>query len=39
MSGQWQGVKVTYAHHLRGKEFETQDAPQGYGSITLSLEY
>lgn len=39
ISGQWQGMKITYSHLLRSKEFETQDATHGYGSITLSLEY
>lgn len=35
---QWQGGKITYAHYLRSREFEGQDAAHNYGSVTLSFE-
>lgn len=36
---QWQGGKITYAHYLRSKEFDTQESTHNFGSITLGLEY
>lgn len=36
---QWEGGKITYARYMRSKEFREQKRAQGYGSITLSLEY
>jgi hypothetical protein len=36
---QWPGGKITYAQYLRSREFRTQQDPQSFGSVTLSLEY
>lgn len=36
---QWPGGKIAYAHYIRSKEFTSQSATYGFGSITLSLEY
>lgn len=36
---QWSGGKLAYAHYFRGKDFPAQSTTDGYGSITLSIEY
>ncbi len=35
----WKSGKIAYAHYLRTKEFNGQEKPQAFGSITLSLNF
>ena len=35
----WKSGKIAYAHYLRTKEFNGQEKPQSFGSITLSLNF